>query len=453
MARRCCALTLLVAVTGAVVLTTAAGSRRTRSSIDRADRITKNVDAYATIADDPSLTKVGAITRLPEVAVGKRLALMGLFSAQGYAVAGSPVDPGWGKDLLGYRVLRGRGREPGRGRRDRARRRRRPRRSVSMSAASSTSRRRAPHSGGVSTAACRPVDSPLCKAILLALNRDRIDLSQLQGPQIHLHVVGITRSLFEVGAASNVVFFNFLTPAFFRKYRTAMQWQSTVMVRYRAGVTDEQFEAALHKTVPGADAITDFGTFTSVSDALRSTAGVLANGLLVFAAVAALVGLVLISQVLARNADRGNADRAVLRVFGATRAERVVDACAPLVPVAVAGTLLAVLGAWVGSSWMPIGTARRAEFARGTRLRRHDPHRRRGRPGRGRPRHLGCGGALGRADACVRRELGGPGSRRGSRSAGSRRRPPRAWRRRSDAGAARFRCARPSPAPPSRWPG
>jgi FtsX-like permease family len=358
------ALTLLVAVTGAVVLTAAAGSRRTRSSIDRADRITKSVDAYATIGDDPSLTKVGAITRLPEVAVGKRLALMGLFSAQGFAVAGSPVDPGWGKDLLGYRVLRGRAANP-----DQA---------EEIALSETTAAAMGLDVGGVfdlaspSTAqwrcldgGARPVDSPLCKAILLALNRDRIDLSQLQGPQVHLHVVGITRSLFEVGAASNVVFFNLLTPAFFRKYRTAMQWQSTVMVRYRAGVTDEQFEAALHKTAPGDDAITDSGTFTSVSDALRSTAGVLANGLLVFAGVAALVGLVLISQVLARNADRGNADRAVLRVFGATRAERVIDACAPLVPVAVAGTLLAVLGAWVGSNWMPIGTARQAEFARG----------------------------------------------------------------------------------------
>ncbi len=358
-----CALTLLVGLTGAVVLTAAAGARRTRSSIDRADRITKNADAYVVLGNNFSLAELGAITRLPEVAVGKRLALMGLFTSQGYAVAGSPVDPGFGTDLLGYRVLRGRAANP-----DAA---------DEIALSETTAAALGLGVGGTfdvaspSTAQwvcldanAPPVGSALCKATIQTLNRDRIDLSMLQGPHIQLRVVGITRSLFEVGAASHVVFFNFLTPAFFRKYRTTIQWQPTVMVRYRPGITDVQFEAAVTKAVPG-DAITDRNTFTSVIDALRSTAGVLANGLLVFAGVAALVGLVLMSQVLARNADRGTDDRGVLRVFGATRTARVVDTCAPLVPVAAIGALLAMLGAWLGSNWMPIGTARRGEFARG----------------------------------------------------------------------------------------
>src|SRR5437762_104147 len=51
-----------------------------------------------------------------------------------------------------------------------------------------------------------PVDTRLCKATIQSLDRDRIDLSKLQGPHIHLRIVGITRSLFEVGAASHVVF-------------------------------------------------------------------------------------------------------------------------------------------------------------------------------------------------------------------------------------------------------
>ena len=357
-----CALTLLVALTGTVVLTATAGARRTRSSIDRADRDTRNVDAYAVLGNDPSLVNVGAIARLPEVEVGKRLALMGLFSSQGYAVAGSPVDPGFGTDLLGYRVLRGRAANP-----DAA---------DEIALSETTATAAGLDVGGTYDLAApsaaqwkcldprAPVDSPFCKATVLALNRDRLDLSKLQGPHVRLRIVGVTRSLFEVGAASNVVFFNFLTPAFFRKYRTTIQWQPTVMVRYRPGVTDSRFESAVTKVVPH-DSITDSGTFTSIIDALRSTAGVLANGLLVFAVVAALVGLVLLSQALARHADRGVDDRATLRVFGASRARCVVDACAPLVPVAVGGALLAVLGAWFGSRWMPIGTARRAEFARG----------------------------------------------------------------------------------------
>ncbi len=357
------ALTLLVALTGAVVLTATAGARRTRSSIDRAARTTRNVDAYIVLSNDNTLAVAGAITRLPEVEVGKRLALMGLFSSTGYAVAGSPVDPGFGTDLLRFRVLRGRAANP----------------DAADEVALSETSAAAFHldvgdalelaSPGPAQWACLdsrapPSDSALCTATVQALNRDRIDLSRLQGPHVRLRIVGVTRSLFEIGAASHVVFFNFLTPAFFKKYRTAMQWQPTVMVRYRTGVTEAQFDASVGKVAPRT-AITDTGTFTSIIDALRSTAGVLANGLLVFAAVAALVGLVLISQVLARNAERGSDDRGVLRVLGATRTARVVDACAPLVPVAVGGALLAVLGAWIGSRWLPIGTAGRAEFGHG----------------------------------------------------------------------------------------
>ena len=112
-------------------------------------------------------------------------------------------------------------------------------------------------------------------------------------------------------------------------------------------------------------AVQDSGTFTSVADALNSSVGVLANGLLVFALVAALVALVLLSQVLARYEERGEDEREVLRVFGATRWARIIDACAPIAPVAVVGALLGVVGAWLASRWMPIGTARQVETAPG----------------------------------------------------------------------------------------
>jgi predicted lysophospholipase L1 biosynthesis ABC-type transport system permease subunit len=357
-----CALTLLIGLTGAVVLTATAGARRTRSSIDRAARITRNVDGYAVLGNDSTLAQAGAITKLPEVAVGRRLALMQVFSTQGFAVVASPVDAGFGTDLLRSRVLRGRVVDP-----DNA---------DEVALSESTASAFGVDVGGTfelaspSTAqwTCltpgTSIDSPLCHATAAAVNRDRIDLSKLQGPHARLHVVGITRNLFEVGASSQVTFFNILTPAFYRKYAKSMQWEPMAMVRYRPGTTDAQFDAAVAKAVPRG-AVVDSGTFTSVVDALRSTAGVLANGLLVFAVVAALVGLVLLSQVLARYAERGTDEREVLRVFGASRTARIADACVPIIPVAVAGAGLGVLGAWLASGWMPIGTARRAEVARG----------------------------------------------------------------------------------------
>ncbi len=353
-----CALTVLVALSGAVVLAAVAGARRTRTSVDRTDRDARVPDAYATLSST-SLADGAIVTHLPEVAIGRRLALMGLFSTAGYAVAGSPIDSGFGQDILGSRLLRGRRPDPND--------------PLQIALAETTAKAFGLDVGDTFDLATPSAEqwsclnaqsaatSPVCVAVNTTLDRSRIDLSQLGGVHVHLRVVGITRSLFEVGAQSHDIFFNFLTPAFFTKYRDAMPWSVTVMVRYRPGVSDAQFEAALRRALPN-DAIDDFGTFTSVIDALRSTAGVLANGLLLFAAVAALVGLVLITQVVARHTEGGVEEQRLLRVFGVTRARLIVDAVAPLVPVALAGAVLAVCGAWIASYWMPIGIAHRAEF-------------------------------------------------------------------------------------------
>ena len=357
------ALTLLVALTGAVVFTTVAGARRTRSSVERAARDLRNVDGYAVLGNDSTLAQAGAIVGLPQVAVGKRLALMQLFDTHGFAVIASPVDPGVGSDLLRSRILRGRAANPNR---------------VDEIALSETSASVLGLDVGdtldlASPSAAQwsclgsgpPSNSALCRATAAAVDRDQIGLSKLQGPQVRLRIVGITRNLFTVGGSSSgPQFFDILTPAFFRKYSTSMHWEPMAMVRYRPGVTDAQFDAAVARAVP-RNAVQDSGTFTSVADALHSSVGVLANGLLVFALVAALVGLVLLSQVLARYVERGEDERELLRVFGASRWARIIDACVPIVPVAVVGALLGVVGALLASRWMPIGTARQVETARG----------------------------------------------------------------------------------------
>ncbi len=184
------------ALTGAVVFTAtpARGARAAASIARRA--ITRNVDGYAILQDNSTLAQAEAIATLPQVAVGKRLALMQLFSTQGFAVVASPIDPGFGTDLLRYRVLRGRVADPTRRRRDRAlgvdgvgirpARRRHVRVRVAVCRRSGLVSRPA-HSN----------NSPLCRATAQAVDRDRIDLSKLQGPHARLRVVGITRNLFD----------------------------------------------------------------------------------------------------------------------------------------------------------------------------------------------------------------------------------------------------------------
>jgi hypothetical protein len=58
----------------------------------------------------------------------------------------------------------------------------------------------------------------------------------------------------------------------------------------------------------------------------------------------------------------------VLASLGVTRSGRLVDALAPLVPVAIGGAALAAMGAWFASPLMPIGIARQLEFTLGLDL-------------------------------------------------------------------------------------
>jgi hypothetical protein len=97
------------------------------------------------------------------------------------------------------------------------------------------------------------------------------------------------------------------------------------------------------------------------SDRVRDAVSVLSTGLLLFAACAALAALVTASQALTRRlADRAP-DQAVLEAMGATRGQRIAAAVLSAAPIVIAGALLAVGVAVIGSRWMPIGIARRAE--------------------------------------------------------------------------------------------
>ena len=349
-------LTLLVGLVGAVVLTTAAGSRRTRSSIDRAAAEGVIPNAYVVLSR-PDLGAAERIARLPQVRIGGRIALMGLFSRNGYAIAGSPIDPTLGDRLFRSVLLRGRRADPANPLEITL-----PESNAAKLGLDVGDRLDVASPSAEQWACLDPAhpQSPGCAQVSETFVHNPLDLSSLGGEHLRLRVVGIDRTLFDVGARSSDTFFNLLTPAFFEKYGNSMHWGATVFVRYRPGVTDERFEAALSRAVP-REQVSDIGTFTAIVDALHSTVGVLANGLLVFSGVAGLVGFAAIAQALARQARSGAAERDVLRSCGATRAERALDSVAPLVPVALMGSVLAIAVAWFASRWMPIGTARAAE--------------------------------------------------------------------------------------------
>jgi hypothetical protein len=348
-------LTLFVGLVGTVVLTSLAGARRTRSTVERFDRHTLAPDLLMMFAGDGEAA-AQAVARLPVVESADRFSPMSFFNEQGYLGVLASVDGHNGDTIARDRVVRGR----------------RPRQSEPFELALSepVARRlrldvgdRLPLTGiSARQSACAfgGAEGSDCDAFRQQFFAEPPDFSVFAGPRIDLRVVGVTRGLQDIAARADDFATIFLTRTFYERYRGDVATQTGLGVRLKPGTTLEEFEDAAGEVVP-RESIEDFSSSAPVFDGLQSTVGVLANGLVAFAAVAALAGFAAIAQILARRAAAGSPERKVLRALGSSRRVLIADVVAPVVPVALVGGALAILGAWLASPLMPIGTARRAE--------------------------------------------------------------------------------------------
>jgi hypothetical protein len=158
---------------------------------------------------------------------------------------------------------------------------------------------------------------------------------------------------------------------------SAMSYGDAAAVRVRPGVRMDEFAAAASALArPYAGTASDLGTGGRVDvighddqvTALEQAARPQAAALAAFAVLAGLIALVVLGQLLARQLALESAEFPVLRAFGATRATLVTLSLARLAVVTVTGALLAVGIAVAASPLMPIGPARGVEPARGIEL-------------------------------------------------------------------------------------
>ena len=94
---------------------------------------------------------------------------------------------------------------------------------------------------------------------------------------------------------------------------------------------------------------------------VRESIDVLAVGLVVFAGIAAISALVVLAFVIARLVALRSEECESWRALGFTRSQRAVVLAVPVLGATLIGTVLAVLAAWLASTLMPMGLARRAE--------------------------------------------------------------------------------------------
>jgi ABC-type lipoprotein release transport system permease subunit len=357
------ALTLLVAVVGGVVLTTLAGARRTDSVVERADDGYQVPDTFALFEGDSSFDKADAILASPLVEKGDRIAVVGAFTELGYMGLVASVDGPFGSEMFFDRVVDGRRPDP-----DAPLEVAIPEwvTQYNVGVGSTIPFHSASRAQGRCFFAYDPEEGsdPECDALHAVFEAEDADWGAFKGPSFDLEVVGIVRAFDrdDPGVENSAPVY--LSNAFYREYGEQIPALPGVVARFRPGVTDRAFERALSEVI-GPETLEDFAYSSTGFDALDATASTLANGLLIFAGVAAVAGLVAITQAIVRQAASGAADDEVIGALGATRAVRVLDPLLPLVPVAVGGSVLALAIAWLASPVMPVGSARDLEISAG----------------------------------------------------------------------------------------
>ena len=182
-----------------------------------------------------------------------------------------------------------------------------------------------------------------------------------RGPTLDVEVVGVLRGLDDLqGTGGGFLASPALLPTIAGRVD---EFETYIGVELADDTSVSEFRGALAR-LPGGEELETL----SLEERMRSpddTVGALSLGLSALAAVAALAGLVVIAQAVARHVAGADDDAFVLHAIGMTRSERRGALIAAVVPTALAASVLAALLAIAASPLLPIGLARRADPARG----------------------------------------------------------------------------------------
>ncbi|MGZ8752809.1 MAG: hypothetical protein ACXW1S_07495, partial [Acidimicrobiia bacterium] len=189
------------------------------------------------------------------------------------------------------------------------------------------------------------------------------DTGPPEGPKVRFDIVGIVRrprDLGDAGRASGSTVF--MTPGFEARYREEIGGYVPALLRVRtsngeAGVPDAVRAA---RRIFGDDLFQVVGIGAETAGAADAI-DVLTAALWIFAGVAALAGMTAVGIVTFREVGNEERDQHMLAALGLTTRQRALAAAAPAVPAAIAGALVAVVGAAVFSPLLPFGLARQAD--------------------------------------------------------------------------------------------
>lgn len=335
------ALSLLVAVTGGVVLGAAAAGRRTESAFPR------YLARYGFDAAVYTLVKTPAIAKLPDVTEAR--AVVGLDNGQPTCACSPPINPN------GFGILTTPGSDP----------------PFSKLVAGRRPRPDAPDevlAGYALQSIGIHLGSVIRVPLYAASQTEAYDdastvLPSPRGPTVALTVVGFEATEYEFPSGQTSEDGLWASPAFDRTVLPKVAVGYVYLVRLRHGAADlPAFDQAV--TAHGAEADNEDEAVASVAASIHPQA----VGWWLLAALATLVGLAVVGQALFRQSAAEDEDVAVLGALGADRRQLLLAGTVRHAAVGVVGAAGAVLLAYLLSPIAPLGEARVAEPDGGLRF-------------------------------------------------------------------------------------
>jgi hypothetical protein len=198
-----------------------------------------------------------------------------------------------------------------------------------------------------------------------AYNNPNTGLPTPKGPSVSLRVVGIEASEFEFPSGNTPVYLLYAGPAFARSVlpHTAVQYQYYVRLR-RGAAGISQFGERAGKMNLGTGSVgysSEDGTAATIQASIHPQA----VGWWILAALAALVGLAVVGQALARQSALESEDHPTLVAVGMSGRELFALDMVRNLAVGLAGAVGALLVATALSPIAPLGEARLAEASTG----------------------------------------------------------------------------------------
>jgi hypothetical protein len=191
-------------------------------------------------------------------------------------------------------------------------------------------------------------------------------MDEFRGPEVPVTVAAITRGAEDIAQAEDPTMS--LTAGFLRDYGDAVFHCRCVVALYldpsRLDEVISQLEAIYAPLGMEASRVEEGQLPGQVADGI--TTEVVALRLL--AVAAAVAGLIVIAQAMARQAAEAGADSGVRRAMGATRRQLAAGTTLAILPAVLAGTVGAVALAVALSVLTPRGLARQAEVHPGVRV-------------------------------------------------------------------------------------